>query len=78
MTIQHPETPENDIPKQLASPVRRALAAAGCRVNRIVRDTQLAFAQEGEREAIVVKLYGCLSDPESLQAFSIRPYSLAN
>ena len=46
--------------------LERALAAAGCRVNRIVRDTQLAFAQEGEREAIVVKLYGCLSDPESL------------
>jgi hypothetical protein len=46
--------------------LERALNAAGCRVNRIVRDTQLAYAQEGERDTIVVKLYGCLSDPGSL------------
>lgn len=46
--------------------LEEALRQAGYRVNRVVRDTQLAYAQEGEREAIVIKLYGCLSDPESL------------
>jgi hypothetical protein len=43
-----------------------ALREAGYRVNRVVRDTQLPYASEGQREAIVVKLYGCASDPESL------------
>jgi len=46
--------------------LEETLRQAGCRVNRVVRDTQLPFAHEGQREAIVVKLYGCLSDPESL------------
>jgi len=43
-----------------------ALREVGYRVNRVVRDTQLPYASEGRREAIVVKLYGCLSEPESL------------
>ncbi len=43
-----------------------ALREAGYRVNRVARDTQLPYAGEGKREAIVVKLYGCASDPESL------------
>jgi hypothetical protein len=46
--------------------LERALSAAGYTVNRVVRDVQLPYAQEGERQVIVVKLYGCLSDPESL------------
>ena len=46
--------------------LEQALREAGYRVNRVVRDTQLPYAEEGERSAIVVKLYGCLSDPESL------------
>jgi hypothetical protein len=46
--------------------LEQALKEAGYRVNRVVRDTQLPYAEEGERSAIVVKLYGCLSDPESL------------
>lgn len=46
--------------------LERALRHAGYRVNRVVRDEQVAYAEEGEREVIVVKLYGCLSDPESL------------
>ena len=46
--------------------LEQALKDAGYRVNRVVRDTQLPYAEEGERSAIVVKLYGCLSDPESL------------
>jgi hypothetical protein len=43
MTIQHPETPENDIPKQLASPVRRALAAAG--IQRLAQLTRFSEAE---------------------------------
>ncbi len=46
--------------------LEEALRQAGYRVNRVVRDTQLPYAQEGEREAIIIKLYGCLSDKESL------------
>jgi hypothetical protein len=46
--------------------LEEALRGAGYRVSRVVRDTQLPYAHEGQREAIVVKLYGCLSDPESL------------
>ena len=46
--------------------LEQALGQAGYRVNRVVRDTQLPYAEEGERSAIVVKLYGCLSDPDSL------------
>ncbi len=46
--------------------LEQALRDAGYRVNRVVRDAQLPYAREGEREAIVVKLYGCLSDHESL------------
>jgi len=41
--------------------LERSLQEAGYRVNRVVRDTQLPYAREGEREAIVVKHYGCLS-----------------
>lgn len=37
-----------------------SLQEADYRVNRVVRDTQLPYAREGEREAIVIKLYGCL------------------
>lgn len=43
-----------------------ALRDAGCRVHRVVQDKQLPFVETGEREVIVVKLYGCLSDLESL------------
>ncbi len=46
--------------------LEQSLEQAGYRVNRVVRDVQLPYAGEGEREAILVKLYGCLSDPESL------------
>lgn len=46
--------------------LEQTLRDAGYTVNRVVRDVQLPYAQEGEREVIVVKLYGCLSDPESL------------
>ncbi len=46
--------------------LEESLKQAGYRINRVVRDTQLPYVQEGEREVIVVKLYGCLSDPESL------------
>ncbi|MFP4395039.1 MAG: SIR2 family protein, partial [Anaerolineales bacterium] len=46
--------------------LERTLRDAGYTVNRVVRDGQVAYAQEGEREVVVVKLYGCFSDPESL------------
>ncbi len=46
--------------------LEEALRQAGYRVNRVVRDTQLAYAETGERDVIVIKLYGCLSDPDSL------------
>lgn len=46
--------------------LEETLRHAGYRVNWVVRDTQLPYAHEGECEAIVIKLYGCLSDPESL------------
>ncbi|MBN1659779.1 MAG: SUMF1/EgtB/PvdO family nonheme iron enzyme [Anaerolineae bacterium] len=46
--------------------LERALRDAGYRVNRVVRDEQIPYADEGEREVIVVKLYGCLSDVDSL------------
>ncbi len=46
--------------------LEQTLRSEGYRVNRVVRDTQLAYAGTGEQEIIVIKLYGCLSDPESL------------
>jgi formylglycine-generating enzyme required for sulfatase activity len=46
--------------------LERALRDAGYRVNCVVRNEQVPYADEGEREVIVVKLYGCLSDPASL------------
>lgn len=46
--------------------LEEALRDAGYRVNRVVRDSQLPYAAEGEHEAIVIKLYGCLSDNASL------------
>jgi hypothetical protein len=46
--------------------LEKALMQAGYRVSRIVRDSQLPYAREGDREVIVIKLYGCISDPESL------------
>jgi hypothetical protein len=46
--------------------LEEALRQAGYRVNRVVRDTQLAYAGTGEQETMVIKLFGCLSDPESL------------
>lgn len=46
--------------------LEHALHDAGYRVNRVVRDQQVPYADEGQREVIVVKLYGCLSDPDSL------------
>ncbi|MEA3308385.1 MAG: SIR2 family protein, partial [Chloroflexota bacterium] len=46
--------------------LEEALRDAGYRVNRVVRDCQIPYAVEGEHEAIVIKLYGCLSDNKSL------------
>ncbi len=46
--------------------LEQALRDAGCRVTRVVRDRPQTDVQEGEREVVVVKLYGCLSDDESL------------
>ena len=53
--------------------LERELQAQGCRVHRVVRDKQLPFAKTGEREVVLVKLYGCLSDPESL---AITPWDI--
>jgi hypothetical protein len=46
--------------------LEETLGRAGYRVSRIVRDSQLPYAYEGEREVIIIKLYGCISDPASL------------
>ncbi|MCX6029942.1 MAG: SUMF1/EgtB/PvdO family nonheme iron enzyme [Chloroflexi bacterium] len=46
--------------------LERALSDAGYRVDRVVRDKQLPYVGQGTREVTLIKLYGCLSDPESL------------
>ena len=46
--------------------LEEALQQAGRRVSQIVHDVQLPYAQEGEDETIVIKLYGTLSDAQSL------------
>ena len=46
--------------------LEEALKQQGCRVHRVVRDKQLPFIETGEREVFLIKLYGCVSDPESL------------
>jgi len=46
--------------------LEQTLQQAGIRVSRVVRDTELPYAQEGEDETIIIKLYGSLDDPESL------------
>jgi len=46
--------------------LEKALAEAGYRVTRVVRDRQSLYSDEGDQEATVVKLYGCLSRPDSL------------
>lgn len=46
--------------------LEQALGEAGYRVNRVVRDVQTPYIQEGEREVFVVNLYGSLTDLESL------------
>ncbi|MAT42187.1 MAG: hypothetical protein CL609_07585 [Anaerolineaceae bacterium] len=47
--------------------LEETLQKAGYRVNQVVRDRQIPFATQGEREVIVVKLYGSLRDPDSLK-----------
>ena len=54
--------------------LEQALRDAGYRVNRIVRDMQLPYAETGEQDAIVIKLFGCLSDPDSLSAYDVGSY----
>ncbi|MEZ4735957.1 MAG: SIR2 family protein [Caldilineaceae bacterium] len=46
--------------------LEQALRTAGYRVNRVVRDLELLYTGESEREVTVLKLFGCLSDPDSL------------
>ncbi len=46
--------------------LEKALKAADYKVTRVVRDRPQVYAGEGEPEAVVVKLYGCLSDSKSL------------
>jgi formylglycine-generating enzyme required for sulfatase activity len=46
--------------------LEQALREAGCRVTRVVRNRSEAYTQEGEREVVVVKLYGCLDRGDSL------------
>ena len=46
--------------------LEQALKAAGYRVNCVVRDKQLPYTETGARDVVVIKLYGGLSDPESL------------
>ena len=43
-----------------------ALNEAGLRVHRVVRDRQVTLGRDDGNEVHLVKLYGCLSDPESL------------
>ncbi len=51
--------------------LEQALAAAGYRVTSIIGDQAFPYNLEGEREVLIIKLYGCLSQPESL-IFSIQ------
>lgn len=46
--------------------LEESLRQAGYSVHRIVRDPELSYARESEQEVIVVKLYGCVSDSDSL------------
>jgi hypothetical protein len=50
MTTQQPDPPESDLPKTLASPARRALAAAG--VQRLDQLTQFSEAEVKEWHGI--------------------------
>lgn len=56
--------------------LEQALADAGYRVNRVIRDVQIPYIEEGERDVFVVNLYGSLTDPDSLVLNSLQHEAL--
>ena len=46
--------------------LEQTLREAGYRVHRVVRDMQVPYSEQGDRDVTLVKLFGCVSDPESL------------
>ena len=43
-----------------------ALRDAGCRVHRVVTDLETLYGEQGQRDVTLVKLFGCISRPDSL------------
>ena len=46
--------------------LEESLRDAGYRVHRVARDIQLPYGEQGERDVTVIKLFGTVSEPDSL------------